>query len=595
MEQREYLCRHVSAPSAFASLWEKSAAIPFCHLTSGEEVAVKTEARLHWDSQHVFLQVVCFEPLMDQLRATAGESQEIWQEDSIEVFVDVQGSAEAYSQLIVNAAGRVWGLEKHFASDWKTKLKVLIVRAEKQWTLDLTLPFEILGVNSVRRGDVWRINLVRNRPARDPDQEHVVSAWSPTLTRSPHMPKRFGVLFFADEEGKIPKNDRKIVPLILPAYRSPLRPTPMPAVTPKASEIEALLSGPFWEEPSGWLMTFVVQPDKRAMVESDFDGQWTDPPDLESCGLPPAHIYLRNEDTMMCTGAFLGGLARKLQVREDAATRDRANRCVRGLYRVYELGREIERGFTPKPYGGKCSQQFSPDNFDNYYLGLGQYYPLADDKHRKLIGEILCESASYWIRHKHACPFPYFQYGMWDNEKDPDPSGHWPLLWLPLYRLAHTISQDATYERAYHRIKDRFLRLGQSDATTLRAGSYHRWVLQLSALMEWSPEDRALWLKGIEQWRRLIFENEVNVCRGHIRVGEACARHLGDQELALYLAQEIAGLTENKMIYGYQWNDPVMIPKDDPTRRIYWRLLDGDFLAETYFAIWDGRQGGLWK
>ena len=49
------------------------------------------------------------------------------------------------------------------------------------------------------------------------------------------------------------------------------------------------------------------------------------------------------------------------------------------------------------------------------------------------------------------------------------------------------------------------------------------------------------------------------------------------------------------MIYGYQMNDPLLVPKDDPTMQIYWRVLDGYFLAETYFAIWDGCQAGLWK
>ena len=166
---------------------------------------------------------------------------------------------------------------------------------------------------------------------------------------------------------------------------------------------------------------------------------------------------------------------------------------------------------------------------------------------------------------------------------------------MPLYRVAYNISKDTKYELEYHRIKDQFLRLGQSDTNTLKAGSYHRWLPQLSALMEWSPEDSTLWSKAIEQWRGLIFGNELNVFRGNIRAGEACARHLGDKDLALYLAQKIADLTEEKMIYGYQGNAPVLIPKDDPTMQIYWRVLDGDFLTETYFAIWDGCQAGLWK
>ena len=388
MKQREYTCRQVSSASALAGLWEECVPVGFCHLVSGQQVAVKTEARLLWDSHHVFVRVVCFEPHMDQLKAAAGESQEIWQDDSIEVFVDVQGTAKSYSQLIVNAGGRLWGLDKHFASGWKREMNVSVARAEKQWTLEIQIPLKILGSDRVRPGDYWRINLVRNRPARDPDRERVVSAWSATLISSPHKPKRFGVLLFGDADGKLPKDARAAIAPILHGYRAELRQSPMPPVTPKADRIETLLTGPFWEEPPGWLMTFVVNPEKRPLLESDFDGQWMEPPDLKACGLPAAHIYLRNEDTMMCTGAFLGGLARKLQLRQDAATRDQANRCVRGLYHVYELGQQIERGFTPKPYGGKCSRQFSPDNFDNYYLGLGQYHSLADKRHRQLIEEV---------------------------------------------------------------------------------------------------------------------------------------------------------------------------------------------------------------
>jgi hypothetical protein len=65
---------------------------------------------------------------------------------------------------------------------------------DRQWTVEVRVPFTDLRVRTPAPGDVWRGNFYRFN--RDRDREVEQLSWSPTVWPGFHQPSRFGYLRF---------------------------------------------------------------------------------------------------------------------------------------------------------------------------------------------------------------------------------------------------------------------------------------------------------------------------------------------------------------------------------------------------------------
>ena len=90
------------------------------------------------------------------------------------------------------------------------------------------------------------------------------------------------------------------------------------------------------------------------------------------------HVWRAWEDTAADTGFYLAALSWQYRCTADPLALRRCRRTLRALKTVYDLGAQaMEPGFLCKPYGGKASNQTSPDQLQCVASGLDAYRRIA--------------------------------------------------------------------------------------------------------------------------------------------------------------------------------------------------------------------------
>lgn len=139
----------------------------------------------------------------------------LWEEEVVEIFLDLDGSGRHYYELEINPGGVVCDLEMISASPWQGDfewdLDGLETRVHPRtessgtttgWAATAFLPWEgfrsLLSARGValppKVGDAWRFNVFRiKRPGgpENPKKDAVSVAWSPPSGASFHEPAAF--------------------------------------------------------------------------------------------------------------------------------------------------------------------------------------------------------------------------------------------------------------------------------------------------------------------------------------------------------------------------------------------------------------------
>ncbi|MGA3169865.1 MAG: carbohydrate-binding family 9-like protein [Chthoniobacteraceae bacterium] len=126
----------------------------------------------------------------------------LFEEETVEVFLDPFGDLECYFEIEVNPLNTVLdlmlrrvgkGWRKEFA--WKCEgLKTSATTSATGWEAALDIPFAAVAPHPPAPGEIWRANFLRiDRPASSPRE---LSSWSPTGIGTFHVPARFGFLEF---------------------------------------------------------------------------------------------------------------------------------------------------------------------------------------------------------------------------------------------------------------------------------------------------------------------------------------------------------------------------------------------------------------
>jgi hypothetical protein len=218
------------------SAWSKAAwSEPFEDIEGKPEKkpATSTRFKLLWDDENLY--VYCrFDE--EQIWATLKEhDQSIFQDNSLEIFIDPDGDTHNYMEFQINAFAAVWDLllakppRNGGASitDWDIKgLKKAVYidgtlndpsDKDKFWGIELALPlktFRYGGNSSMPKvGSTWKMNVTRvQREVDVKDNAYVkrvgangrpapagYSCWSVPGIVNFHYPERWGVIRFADE------------------------------------------------------------------------------------------------------------------------------------------------------------------------------------------------------------------------------------------------------------------------------------------------------------------------------------------------------------------------------------------------------------
>lgn len=142
----------------------------------------QTRVRIGWTTDALFVAYQCQEEKMGDLRANAVTRDENqWLDDSVELFLDVEGKRQSSFQFIVSAANsqydgrvRVDGPAQRQDGSWNGRWESAVQKAADHWSVEIKIPFAELGVTTPTADTRWAINAARTRfPA--PDER---SSWS---------------------------------------------------------------------------------------------------------------------------------------------------------------------------------------------------------------------------------------------------------------------------------------------------------------------------------------------------------------------------------------------------------------------------------
>jgi len=225
---REYAVLRASAPVAVDGkldevAWRRAAYTDdFVLLATGARGELRTRVRMLWTDTHWYLAWTMEDP--DVHAEMAERDARVFQEDSVELFVDPDGNERNYAQVIANARGTVMDQMVNKAPSaggfeslsWTLEGLAVAVSVEgtannskdkdQQWVCEMAIPFASLASLAGTAGippkpaDQWRVNLCRNEHDRRSGEGQVVNtAWSRTDKRGFHAPNRFGRVHFSSE------------------------------------------------------------------------------------------------------------------------------------------------------------------------------------------------------------------------------------------------------------------------------------------------------------------------------------------------------------------------------------------------------------
>jgi hypothetical protein len=196
------ICPHTAAwdgssLDALAGCWSAAGRVYLADNVSGRPPVWGTEVRVGRHQEELLVLFICQDP--DPSATFTQRDDSLWEEDVVEVFIDPFGDLDCYFEFEINPLNTVLdifirrlrgGLRKDFS--WNCEgLRTATGLLAYGWVAGLAIPFKGLGECNLSR---WRINFCRIE--RPKDQPRELSAWSPTLAGTFHLPERFGTLTF---------------------------------------------------------------------------------------------------------------------------------------------------------------------------------------------------------------------------------------------------------------------------------------------------------------------------------------------------------------------------------------------------------------
>jgi len=143
----------------------------------------QTIAYITYDDKNLYFGIFCKKEKLIY-KSDAIDGGKTWEDDSIELFFDIEGKAKSFNQFGMNVSGARFSTTGKL--NWKCKTK----KDKNGWYLEAAMPFSSLG-QKPKKGEMWRINICRNEYTLPVPH----SAWSCTYG-SFLTPSRFGKVIF---------------------------------------------------------------------------------------------------------------------------------------------------------------------------------------------------------------------------------------------------------------------------------------------------------------------------------------------------------------------------------------------------------------
>jgi hypothetical protein len=189
---------------ALNGVWANCARITLRDNLSGRSPKWGTEVRLGWNVDVLQGLFLCQDP--DPWATKTDRDGALWEEEVVEILLDPFGDSLSYFEIEINPLNTVTDLfirrtRTGLKRDLRWNCQGLVTACGTLaygWVAAFQIPFESLGDCHPTRSPVWRVNFSRiDRPRA---QTRELSAWSPTLMKTFHVPGRFGRLRFDQAE-----------------------------------------------------------------------------------------------------------------------------------------------------------------------------------------------------------------------------------------------------------------------------------------------------------------------------------------------------------------------------------------------------------
>ena len=145
--------------------------------------AKQTRFRLGYTAEALYVAVTCDEPKPDLVLAFMADGEQLWNEDSVEVFLSPDRETEL--QFAVNAIG------SRASPRTLRKWEAVTQTGQSWWSVEIKLPWEVVGAFPAE-GATWGLNVCRNILTAGV-KEH--STWA-QVEDGFHEPEHFGDLTF---------------------------------------------------------------------------------------------------------------------------------------------------------------------------------------------------------------------------------------------------------------------------------------------------------------------------------------------------------------------------------------------------------------
>ena len=168
-----YPCVRVGQPPTIDGRLDDAAwfaAVPvsgfrYSSATNPKLVPYQMLMRLCWSGDWLYMGVKVEEPNMDKLVITAHRRDEyVFNDDSIEWFIDPAHSHSDFYQFGLNVAGAMW--DAHVPNvAWDCDWRAAVARGPDAWFAEIAIPIRALSKFAPKTGTIWGFNLCHERQA----------------------------------------------------------------------------------------------------------------------------------------------------------------------------------------------------------------------------------------------------------------------------------------------------------------------------------------------------------------------------------------------------------------------------------------------
>ncbi|HTL52421.1 MAG TPA: hypothetical protein VL860_07605, partial [Planctomycetota bacterium] len=268
------------------AIWAKAPLLPLRFETGSNKAVDKSDTRVfagHRDGTLYLLVEMDWDAEAAPKSTATQRDKDIWKDDSVEIFLAAAGAMDRPVQLVFNW-NSVQGdtafqydpdTERALKGDasWDPAWQVKCARGPGVYRATVALPLkDLLGI-AAARGDLLRLDVVRNRVAAKPADLH----WAPIDGDKNCRPDFFGLAVLAGGDGAKVKLDELRVAsfnqIVFPEQR--LEPTALrgqPVVFKLLHPLQGLIDG----NPFAQLTRTLTGPDGKILVTGDIAGKDAD-------------------------------------------------------------------------------------------------------------------------------------------------------------------------------------------------------------------------------------------------------------------------------------------------------------------------------